>query len=43
MGNPMTDHFLSIMVFIFKDLFLKTLKFKLCRYFSLKIIFFLTY
>ena len=36
MGNPMDDHFLSFMVFIFKALYLKTLKFKLCRYFSLR-------
>ena len=36
MGNPMADHFLSFMVFIFKALFLKTLKFKLCRYFFLR-------
>ena len=37
MGNPMADYFfylLSFMVFIFKALFLKTLKFQLCRYFS---------
>ena len=36
MGNPMADHFLSFMVFIFKALFLKTLIFQLCRYFSLR-------
>ena len=36
MGNPMADHFLSFMVLIFKALFLKTLKFQLCRYFSLR-------
>ena len=36
MGNPMADHFLSFMVFIFKALFLKTLKFQLHRYFSLR-------
>ena len=36
MGNWMADHFLSSMVFIFKVLLLKTLKFKLCRSFSLK-------
>ena len=36
MGNPIADHFLSFMIFIFKALFLKTLKFKLCRYFSLR-------
>ena len=30
----MADDFLSFMVFIFKALFLKTLKFQLCRYFS---------
>ena len=34
MGNPIADHFLSFMVFIFKALFLKTLKFQLCRYLS---------
>ena len=34
MGNPMAHHFLSFMVLIFKVLFLKTLKFQLCRYFS---------
>ena len=32
----MADDFLSFMVFIFKTLFLKTLKFLLCRYFSLR-------
>ena len=32
----MADHFLSFMVFIFKALFPKTLKFQLCRYFSLR-------
>ena len=36
MGNPMADHYLGFMVFIFKALFLKTLKFKLSRYFSLR-------
>ena len=36
MWNPMADHFLSFMVFIFKALFLKTLKSKLCHYFSLR-------
>ena len=36
MGNPIADHFLSFMIFIFKALFLKTLKFQLCRYFSLR-------
>ena len=36
MGDPMTDDFLSSMVFIFKALFLKKLKFQLCRYFSLR-------
>ena len=36
MGNPMADYFLSFMVFNFKALFLKTLKFQLCRYFSLR-------
>ena len=36
MGNPMADNFLSFMVFTFKALFLKTLKFQLCRYFSLR-------
>ena len=32
----MADDFLSFMAFIFKALFLKTLKFQLCRYFSLR-------
>ena len=32
----MADYFLSFMVFIFKALFLKTLKFQLFRYFSLR-------
>ena len=32
----MADDFLSFMVFIFKALFLKTLKFQLCRYLSLR-------
>ena len=36
MGDPMADDFLSFMVFIFKALFLKILKFQLCRYFSLR-------
>ena len=36
MGNPMADHFLSFMVFIFKALYLKTFKFKHCRYSSLR-------
>ena len=36
MGDPMADDFLRFMVFIFKALFLKTLKFQLCRYFSLR-------
>ena len=36
MGDPMADDFLSFMAFIFKVLFLKTLKFQLCRYFSLR-------
>ena len=36
MGDPMADDFLSFKVFIFKALFLKTLKFQLCRYFSLR-------
>ena len=36
MGNPMADHLLSFMVFIFKALFLKTLKFQLCRNFPLR-------
>ena len=36
MGDPMADEFLSFMVFIFKALILKTLKFQLCRYFSLR-------
>ena len=35
MENPMADHFLSLMVFIFKALFQKKFKFQLCRYFSL--------
>ena len=34
MGNLMAHNFLSFMVFIFEALFLKTLKFQLCRYFS---------
>ena len=36
MGNPMADQLLSFMVIIFKALFLITLKFQLCRYFSLR-------
>ena len=36
MVDPMADDFLSFMVFIFKALFLKTLKFQLLRYFSLR-------
>ena len=36
MGDPMADDFLSFMVFMFKALFLKTLKFELCHYFSLR-------
>ena len=36
MGNSMADHFLSFMVFIFKAIFPVTLKFQLCRYFSLR-------
>ena len=36
MRDPMADDFLSFMVFIFKALFLKTLKFQLFRYFSLR-------
>ena len=36
MGNLMADHFLSFMVFSFKAIFLKTLKFQLCRYFSVR-------
>ena len=36
MRDPMADDFLSFMVFIFKALFLKTLKFQLCRYLSLR-------
>ena len=36
MGNPMADHFISLMVFIIKALFLKTLKFQFCRYFSVR-------
>ena len=38
MGNSMAGHFLSFMVFIFKALFLKTLKFQLCHYFSQRLI-----
>ena len=35
--GPMADDFLSFIVFFFfKALFLKTLKFQLCRYFSLR-------
>ena len=36
MGDPIADDFLRLIIFIFKALFLKTLKFQLCRYFSLK-------
>ena len=36
MGDPIGDDFLSFIVFIFKALFLISLKFQLCRYFSLK-------
>ena len=36
MGNLMEVPSGSFMVFIFKALFLKTLKFQLCRYFSLR-------
>ena len=36
MGNPMANYFLSFTVFIFKALFLKTLKFQLYRYFSMR-------
>ena len=36
MGDPMADDFLSYMVYFFKALFLKTLKFQLLRYFSLR-------
>ena len=36
MEDLITDDFVSFMVFIFKALFLKTLKFQLCRYFSLR-------
>ena len=35
-GIPMLDHFLSLIVFCFKALFLKILKFQLCRHFSLR-------
>ena len=38
MRHPMADHFLSFMVFIFKALFLKTLKFQLWRYLSLRMV-----
>ena len=36
MGDPMADDFLSYMVYFFKALFLKTLKFQLLRYFSVR-------
>ena len=36
MDDPMADDFLNFMVLIFKALFLKILKFQLCRYFSLR-------
>ena len=36
MGDPMADDFSSFMVFTFKTLFLKTLKFQFSRYLSLK-------
>ena len=36
MGDAMADDFLSYMVYFFKGLFLKTLKFQLLRYFSLR-------
>ena len=32
----MADYFLSFMVLNFKAIFLKTLKFQICRYFSLR-------
>ena len=38
MGDPMADDFLSYMVYFFKALFLKTLKFQVCRHFSLRLI-----
>ena len=38
MGDPMADDFLSYMVYFFKALFLKTLKFQLCRHFSLRLV-----
>ena len=38
MGYPMTDDILSYMVYVFKALFLKTLKFQLCRHFSLRLV-----
>ena len=36
MGDSIADDILSFMVFIFKTLFLKTYKFQLSRYFSLR-------
>ena len=36
MGDPMANDFLSYMVYFFKALFLKILKFQLLRYFSLR-------
>ena len=36
MENPMADHFLSFMIFIFEALFLETLKFQFCHYFSVR-------
>ena len=38
MGDPMADDFLSYMVYFFKALFLKTLKFQVCRHFSLRLV-----
>ena len=38
MGDPMADDFLSYLVYFFKALFLKTLKFQLCRHFSLRLV-----
>ena len=38
MGDPMADDFLSYMVYFFKALFLITLKFQLCRHFSLRLV-----
>ena len=38
MEDPMADDFLSYMVYFFKALFLKTLKFQLCRHCSLRLV-----